>query len=181
MADDLGYGDVGACGQKKIHTPALDGLAREGTVFTQFYSGSAVCAPARSVLMTGRHTGHTPIRDNKEVTPIGQHPLPDSSVTMAEVLSGAGYRTAAMGKRGLGPPALKGRPPVRASTCSTGIPGSGGRTTTIRSFSSTTESGSPSPETPSRTIGTPPGPPRSGNIPFRRIRKRDGPRRPVPQ
>lgn len=110
MADDLGYGDVGAYGQEKIHTPALDELAREGTVFTQFYSGSAVCAPARSVLMTGRHTGHTPIRDNKEVTPIGQHPLPDSSVTMAEVLGGAGYRTAAMGKWGLGPPDSEGAP-----------------------------------------------------------------------
>ena len=110
MADDLGYGDVGAYGQKKIHTPALDELAREGTVFTQFYSGSAVCAPARATLLTGRHTGHTAIRDNKEVTPIGQHPLPDSAVTVAEVLDDAGYRTAAMGKWGLGPPGSEGAP-----------------------------------------------------------------------
>lgn len=110
MADDLGYGDVGAYGQKNINTPALDELAKEGTVFTQFYSGSAVCAPARAVLMTGKHTGHTVIRDNKEVHPIGQHPLPDSSVTVAEVLKGAGYRTTAMGKWGLGPPDSEGSP-----------------------------------------------------------------------
>jgi len=110
MADDLGYGDVGAYGQQKIKTPALDALAREGTVFTQFYSGSAVCAPARAVLMTGKHTGHAVIRDNKEVSPIGQHPLPDSSITMAEVLKDAGYRTAAMGKWGLGPPNSEGAP-----------------------------------------------------------------------
>lgn len=110
MADDLGYGDVGAYGQKKINTPALDELAKEGTVFTQFYSGSAVCAPSRAVLMTGKHTGHTAIRDNKERRPIGQHPLPDSSTTVAEVLQQAGYRTAAMGKWGLGPPHSEGSP-----------------------------------------------------------------------
>lgn len=110
MADDLGYGDLGAYGQKKINTPALDELAKEGTVFTQFYSGSAVCAPARSVLMTGKHTGHTAVRDNKAVYPIGNQPLPDSSVTVAEVLKEAGYRTAAMGKWGLGPPNSEGSP-----------------------------------------------------------------------
>ncbi len=110
MADDLGYGDLGAYGQKKINTPALDELAKEGTVFTQFYSGSAVCAPARSVLMTGRHTGHTAVRDNKAIYPIGNQPLPDSSVTVAEVLKKAGYRTAAMGKWGLGPPDSEGSP-----------------------------------------------------------------------
>lgn len=110
MADDLGYGEVGAYGQEQIRTPALDRLAKEGTVFTQFYAGSAVCAPSRSVLMTGQHTGHTPIRDNREIMPIGQHPLPDSSVTVAEILKEAGYRTAAMGKWGLGPPGSEGRP-----------------------------------------------------------------------
>lgn len=110
MADDLGYGDLGAYGQEHIRTPALDRLAKEGAVFTQFYAGSAVCAPSRSVLMTGQHTGHTPIRGNREIMPIGQHPLPDSAVTVAEVLQEAGYRTAAMGKWGLGPPGSEGRP-----------------------------------------------------------------------
>ena len=64
MADDLGYADLGSYGQKYIHTPHLDTLAREGMRFTQCYSGAAVCAPARSVLMTGMHTGHTRIRGN---------------------------------------------------------------------------------------------------------------------
>src|SRR5712692_10924471 len=66
LADDLGYGDLGAYGQTKIRTPRLDRMAREGTRFTQFYAGSPVCAPSRSALMTGQHTGHTYIRGNKE-------------------------------------------------------------------------------------------------------------------
>ena len=64
MADDLGYADLGCYGQKLIKTPHIDQLAKEGMTFTQCYSGSSVCAPARSVLMTGLHTGHTTVRGN---------------------------------------------------------------------------------------------------------------------
>lgn len=110
VADDLGYGDLGAYGQEQIRTPNLDRMAEEGLRFTQFYAGSTVCAPSRSVLMTGRHTGHTPIRGNNPVLPIGQKPLPDSSVTVAEVLQTAGYRTGAFGKWGLGAPGSEGVP-----------------------------------------------------------------------
>ena len=64
LADDLGYGDLGSYGQRIIQTPNLDRLAAEGMRFTQFYAGSTVCAPSRSVLMTGRHMGHTRVRGN---------------------------------------------------------------------------------------------------------------------
>ncbi|MDE3237162.1 MAG: arylsulfatase [Bacteroidota bacterium] len=102
LADDLGYGDVGCYGQQKIKTPNIDHLAGEGMKFTQFYSGSAVCAPARSTLLTGLHTGHTPIRGNKRVPPEGQVPMPDSTVTIAMLLQKAGYTTAAFGKWSMG-------------------------------------------------------------------------------
>lgn len=110
VADDLGYGDLGAYGQERIRTPNLDRMAEKGMLFTQFYAGSTVCAPSRSVLMTGQHTGRTPIRGNEPVRPIGQQPLPDSSVTIAEVLQRAGYATGAFGKWGLGAPGSEGVP-----------------------------------------------------------------------
>jgi uncharacterized sulfatase len=110
MADDLGYGDLGAYGQERILTPHIDRLAAEGLRFTSFYAGSTVCAPSRSVLMTGRHAGHTYIRGNREVQPMGQEPLPDSVVTVAEVLKGAGYATGLVGKWGLGGPDSEGHP-----------------------------------------------------------------------
>jgi arylsulfatase A len=110
IADDLGYGDVGSYGQQKIRTPRLDEMARGGTRFTQFYAGSPVCAPSRSVLMTGQHSGHTPIRGNKEMNPIGQEPLPGPAVTLAELLRDAGYATGAFGKWGLGGPGSEGAP-----------------------------------------------------------------------
>jgi arylsulfatase A len=110
LADDLGYGDVGPYGQKLIRTPHIDELAREGMKFTQMYAGTAVCAPSRSSLMSGQHTGHTFIRGNKEVLPEGQQPIPDSMVTMAEVLKKAGYATGAFGKWGLGPVGSEGDP-----------------------------------------------------------------------
>src|SRR5688500_3878176 len=72
MADDLGYGELGCYGQKKIRTPRLDQMAKEGLRFTQYYSGSPVCAPSRCVLMTGKHTGHAAVRDNRERLPEGQ-------------------------------------------------------------------------------------------------------------
>lgn len=103
LADDLGYGDLGCYGQNKIETPNIDQLAFEGIKFTQHYSGSTVCAPSRSSLMTGQHTGHTPIRGNKELKGReGQTPLPADALTMAEVLKQAGYTTGGFGKWGLG-------------------------------------------------------------------------------
>lgn len=113
LADDLGYGDLGSYGQTKIKTPNLDRMAEEGMRFTQHYAGSTVCAPSRSVLMTGLHTGHTPIRGNKEHLPIGQHPIPYSATTIAEVLKDAGYTTGAFGKWGLGYPGSEGASSVQ--------------------------------------------------------------------
>ena len=102
FADDLGYGELGCYGQTKIATPNIDRLAREGARFTQFYSAAPVCAPSRSALLTGQHLGHTPIRDNSEVQPEGQGPLPAATRTIAHDLHAAGYATACIGKWGLG-------------------------------------------------------------------------------
>lgn len=104
LADDLGYGDLSAYGQTKFKTPNLDKLASRGIKFTQHYSGSAVCAPSRSSLMTGQHTGNTPIRGNKEAKngAEGQIALPAKAITIAEVLKSAGYTTGMFGKWGLG-------------------------------------------------------------------------------
>lgn len=110
IADDLGYGDVGFNGQKKIKTPNLDRLSAGGMRFTQFYAGTSVCAPSRSSLISGHHTGHTYIRGNKGVLPEGQEPIADSVVTVAEVLQQAGYKTGAFGKWGLGPTGSVGDP-----------------------------------------------------------------------
>lgn len=114
MADDLGYGELGCYGQKWIKTPNIDRIASQGMRFTQFYSGCPVCAPARCMLMTGKHSGHSYIRDNGNPKDRqgkgraadgyfpGQHPIPDSEVTIAEVLKTQGYATGATGKWGLG-------------------------------------------------------------------------------
>jgi arylsulfatase A len=114
VADDLGYGELGCYGQKIIETPRLDELARQGMRFTQFYSGAPVCAPARCVLMTGKHSGQAAIRNNHKPKGMqdlrekygwefpGQQPLPDGEVTIAELLKSRGYATAAIGKWGLG-------------------------------------------------------------------------------
>lgn len=110
LADDLGYGDLSCYGQTKFSTPNIDALAKEGLLFTQHYAGSSVCAPSRSTLLTGLHTGHTPIRGNKEVRPEGQLPLPDSTYTLAELLKDEGYVTGAFGKWGLGYPNSEGDP-----------------------------------------------------------------------
>ena len=102
MADDLGYGDLGCYGQKVIATPRLDRMAREGLRFTHFYAGATVCAPSRSVLLTGRHHGHTRVRGNAGAqNPRAQALRPDDT-TVAAVLQQAGYRTALIGKWGLG-------------------------------------------------------------------------------
>ncbi len=120
MADDLGYGDLGCYGQEKIETPNIDRLAETGMLFSQHYSGAPVCAPARCVLLTGKHSGHAYIRGNDEwrergevwdyrymiadSTLEGQRPLPESSITIAKLLQSAGYATGMIGKWGLGAP-----------------------------------------------------------------------------
>jgi arylsulfatase A-like enzyme len=113
QADDLGYGDLSVYGQRKFKTPNTDRLAAEGMRFTQYYAGSTVCAPSRSALMTGQHTGHTRIRGN------ARYPLAPEDVTVAEVLKSApaalaapdrGYRTALIGKWGLGEAGTTGVP-----------------------------------------------------------------------
>src|SRR5512140_699545 len=102
LADDLGYGDLSCYGQQKFSTPNIDRLAKQGMLFRQHYTGCTVSAPSRSCLMTGLHTGHTPIRGNKQLVPEGQWPLPANSVTIAEMLKNKGYVTGAFGKWGLG-------------------------------------------------------------------------------
>ncbi len=117
IADDLGYGDLGCYGQEKIRTPYVDRLAAEGMKFTSHYSGNAVCAPSRCVLMTGKHPGNTFIRNNRGMVrgPVigrgeieGQFPIPDEEVTIAEVMKEAGYATGGFGKWGLGGPGSTG-------------------------------------------------------------------------
>jgi arylsulfatase A-like enzyme len=102
LSDDLAQGDVGVYGQKLIQTPNLDRMAKEGTLYHQAYTGTSVCAPARSSLMTGLHMGHCPIRANREARPEGQKPLPADTVTVAQLLKKQGYATACTGKWGMG-------------------------------------------------------------------------------
>jgi arylsulfatase A-like enzyme len=115
QADDLGYGDLSAYGQKLFPTPSLERLAREGTRFTQYYAGSTVCAPSRAALMTGQHTGHGWVRGN------GEHPLRPEDVTVAMALRDAGYRTAVVGKWGLGLVGTTGQPDLKGFEYSFGF------------------------------------------------------------
>ncbi|MBN1273636.1 MAG: arylsulfatase [Candidatus Aminicenantes bacterium] len=120
LADDLGYGELGCYGQKKIRTPHIDRMAAEGMRFTQHYAGSTVCAPSRCVLLTGKHTGHAYIRDNDEMGERGdvwhdpelegQRPLPAGTTTIGSMLQRAGYTTGVIGKWGLGGPHSSGEP-----------------------------------------------------------------------
>ena len=126
LADDLGYADIGCYGNNKIETPNIDRLAKEGMKFTQHYSGDAVCAPSRCVLLTGKHSGHSDIRNNnpwasrgnvwsmeammKDSTLEGQPPMRESTVTIASVLKRAGYKTGMSGKWGLGAPNTSSTP-----------------------------------------------------------------------
>ena len=126
LADDLGYGELGSYGQNKIETPHIDNLAETGIRFTQHYAGSPVCAPSRCVLLTGKHSGHAQIRGNdewrargnvwdyvsmiKDSTLEGQRPLKPETVTIGTLLQEAGYKTAAVGKWGLGAPNTQGIP-----------------------------------------------------------------------
>src|SRR5262245_21945448 len=104
LADDLGCFDLGCYGQEKIRTPSVDRMAREGMRFTQFYAGSPVCAPSRCTLMTGKHTGHSSVRNNQAVQPEGQAPIARDELTLAELFKKKNYATGAMGKWGLGYP-----------------------------------------------------------------------------
>ncbi len=126
LADDLGYGELGVYGQQKIKTPNIDALAKNGMLFTQHYSGAPVCAPARAILLTGKHPGHVYIRGNDEWAERGdvwdyakavedpnlegQRPLPDDTRTLGHVLQEAGYKTALVGKWGLGAPLTESIP-----------------------------------------------------------------------
>lgn len=126
LADDLGYGELGCYGQGKIETPNIDQLAEEGIRFTQHYSGAPVCAPARCVLLTGKHSGHAYIRGNDEwgsrgevwsyeamiadSTLEGQRPLPPNTLTLAQLLKSSGYHTGMIGKWGLGAPQTESTP-----------------------------------------------------------------------
>ncbi len=126
LADDLGYGDLGCYGQEKIETPHIDALAASGMLFTQHYSGSPVCAPARAVLLTGKHSGRAQVRGNDEwaergdvwnyramladSTLEGQRPIAEGTTTIGTLLQSAGYTTAVVGKWGLGAPHTVGVP-----------------------------------------------------------------------
>jgi arylsulfatase A-like enzyme len=109
LADDLGYGDLSFLGQTKFQTPNIDKLAASGMVFTQHYAGTTVCAPSRSALMTGLHTGHTRVRGNRGVNG-GQFPLKEGTQNLATLLKKDGYVTGAFGKWGLGYPGSEGAP-----------------------------------------------------------------------
>ena len=126
LADDLGYAEVGAYGQDKIETPNIDALAKSGMLFTQHYTSAPVCAPARHMLLTGKHAGHAYIRSNSEwnergdvwnykamaqdSTLEGQGPMPANTITIADHLKEVGYSTALVGKWGLGAPHTKSVP-----------------------------------------------------------------------
>lgn len=117
LVDDMGYADIGPYGQQVIRTPHLDRMAAEGIKFTAAYTGGSVCAPSRSVLMTGKHLGHTRVRGNNGQTGgVLDHnntrriPLEPEDVTVAQVLKERGYVTGMTGKWGLGEPGSTGEP-----------------------------------------------------------------------
>jgi arylsulfatase A-like enzyme len=110
LADDLGYGDLGAYGQRLIQTPHLDQLAKDGMRFTQFYAGSTVCAPSRAVLMTGKHMGHVSVRGNAGTADMSIQTLRADERTLANIFKDAGYATALFGKWGLGEIGSDGHP-----------------------------------------------------------------------
>ncbi len=126
LADDLGYGELGCYGQDKIETPHIDALASGGMIFTNHYSGAPVCAPARCIVLTGMHAGHSFVRGNHEwgdrgnvwdfnamyADPSleGQYPIPDSIYTIGEFLQENNYVTGLIGKWGLGAPGTEGTP-----------------------------------------------------------------------
>lgn len=103
LADDLGYGDLGSYGQKRMQTPRLDQMAAEGIRFTSFYAGNTVCAPSRVALLAGMDMEHSHTRSNRGPG------LLEEDHTIAEMLKQAGYATGVFGKWGFGEPG-KGAP-----------------------------------------------------------------------
>ncbi|MBT3382625.1 MAG: arylsulfatase [Prolixibacteraceae bacterium] len=110
LADDMGVKDLGCYGQQLIKTPNIDKMASEGMRFTQYYAGSTVCAPSRGTLMTGMHTGNGYVKGNFAMENEGNLPLPEKTVTVAELLKSSAYKTGVMGKWGLGGPNDHGHP-----------------------------------------------------------------------
>ena len=104
MVDDLGYGDLGCYGQQTITTPYIDKLAKEGMRFTDHYAGHTVCRPSRLVLLTGKHSGNTPIHGNT------QYYFPANTQTVTTLLKQKGYVTGGVGKWALGTPQTTGVP-----------------------------------------------------------------------
>lgn len=105
LADDLGIGDLSCYGQEKLKTPNIDRIAKEGMQFYRHYSGATVCAPSRSSLMTGLHTGHCPIRGNKH-SPLnakdGNMHMPADIFSMPKMFKDNNYKAGIFGKWGLG-------------------------------------------------------------------------------
>lgn len=99
LADDLGMGDLGCYGQKKLRTPNIDRLSSEGMRFSDHYSGNTVCSPSRAVLMTGQHPGHVQCRGNGDENSFALDP---EMITLPRLFKNAGYATGAFGKWGLG-------------------------------------------------------------------------------
>ena len=114
LADDLGWAELGCYGQTKIKTPRIDSIATEGMKFTRAYSGNAVCAPSRCVLLTGKHPGHSTVRNNMAMVrygePEGQFPITAEDQTIASLLRVDGYKSGAFGKWGLGNTGSTGNP-----------------------------------------------------------------------
>lgn len=126
LADDLGYNELGIYGQKLIETPHIDALGAEGMKFLQHYTGAPVCAPARTIFLTGLHSGKSQVRGNDEwgergdvwnyratledSTLEGQRPITAGTFTLATMLKEAGYTNAIIGKWGLGAPHTEGVP-----------------------------------------------------------------------
>ena len=120
LMDDAGYGDFGCYGQTKTETPNIDALAARGILFTDMYSASPQSSPSRCCLLTGVHSGHAQVRSNDEMggrgniwsheameldpTLEGQAPMAAGTTTLATVMHNAGYKTAMVGKWGLGAP-----------------------------------------------------------------------------
>ena len=104
LCDDLGTGDLSCLGSKDIETPNIDALFARGTRLSRHWAGSAVCAPSRCVLLTGKHPGHAAVRSNREAKPEGQFPMPAGTLTLPAILKAAGYATGGFGKWGLGAP-----------------------------------------------------------------------------
>ena len=105
MVDDMGWADIGAYGSEVTHTPNLDRMAEKGMRFTDAYAGAPLCAPARSTLLTGLHTGRTPVRGN-----LGGTPIPADTATFADIMKNAGYTVGGFGKWGLGEIETEGVP-----------------------------------------------------------------------